>query len=202
MYDDEVGARQPGQPLAHPLRREQPLPALRHRDDGQDHDRDREQEPPRARVGEHVGGLAEVDLPDEVRDGEAREERASRRPGAACFMRRRVADPLQRLEHVRDVVVGVRRRERQREDLVTRPLGDRQRRLVREALAVPREPVHGQEVDRGRDPLGGERLLQLVARQRRSARRRPGRRRGGARACRAGRARAARSRRARAIPSS
>ena len=80
-------------------------------------------------------------------------------------MRRAVADPRQRLEHVRDVVVGVRRRERQREDLVARPLGDRQGRLAGEALAVPGEPVHGQEVDRGRDPLGGERLLELVAGQ-------------------------------------
>ena len=100
----------------------------------------------------------EVDLPDQVGDREAGEEqrrRDAKRAAHAC-------DAPERLDHVRDVVVGVGGRERQREDLVARALGDRQRRLPGEALAVPGEPVHGQEVDRGRDPLGRERALQLV----------------------------------------
>ena len=33
------------------------------------------------------------------------------------------------------------------------PLRDRERRLRRIPLAEPRQPVHGQEVDRRRDPL-------------------------------------------------
>ena len=56
-------------------------------------------------------------------------------------------------------------RERQREDLVAGTLCDRQRGLLGKALAVPGEPVHREKVDRGRDPLGHERLLHLVAGQ-------------------------------------
>ena len=98
-----------------------------------------------------------------------------------------------------DVVVGVRGRERQREELVARALGHREGRLVGEALAVPAQPVHGQEVDRGRDPLLGERGCSRRG-SRPRARGRSGRCRGGARACPAGRARSARGRRARRAP--
>ena len=58
-----------------------------------------------------------------------------------------------RVDRVRDVLVRVRRRERQREHLVACPLGDRQRRLVGIALAEPRQPVHREEVDARRDAL-------------------------------------------------
>ena len=75
---DEVGARQPRQALAHPLRGQQPPPALGHRDHRQRHDRDREQEPPRARVRDHLGRLTDVDLPDEVGDREGGEEQRRR----------------------------------------------------------------------------------------------------------------------------
>ena len=44
---DEVRPGQPRQPLVHALRPEQAAPALGHRHDGEGHDRDREQEPPR-----------------------------------------------------------------------------------------------------------------------------------------------------------
>jgi hypothetical protein len=77
---NEVGARQPRQPFAHPLRGQQPPPALGHRNDGQKHDRDREQEPPEVGIREHVERLLDVDLPDEVRDREAGEEQ--RQPDA------------------------------------------------------------------------------------------------------------------------
>ena len=68
---DEVRPGQPRQPLVHALRLEQAAPALGHRHDGQRHDRNREQEPPRTRVGDDVGGLADVDLPDEIGDRES-----------------------------------------------------------------------------------------------------------------------------------
>ena len=66
--------------------------------------------------------------------------------------------PPKRIRRVLDVLVRVRRRERQREHLLPGPLGRRQPRLVGEALAVEREPVEREEVDARRDVLGGERL--------------------------------------------
>jgi hypothetical protein len=54
-----------------PARGEQELPPPRHRDDGQEHDDDRGQEVAPVRVAEDLDRLAEVDLPDQVRRGEA-----------------------------------------------------------------------------------------------------------------------------------
>ena len=96
---------------------------------------------------------------------------------------------LQRVDRVADVVVGVRGRERQRQHLRACALGDGTVRA--EAVAVPRQPVHGQEVDARRDQLVRERALVVVARRAGALARRCARRRGEARACRAGRARAA-----------
>jgi hypothetical protein len=61
------------------------------------------------------------------------------------------------VDRVRDVGVGVRRRERKREHFGARPLGDRERRLVRKALAVVRERVYREEVDARADVLLGQR---------------------------------------------
>ncbi len=72
-------------------------------------------------------------------------------------------DAAHGVDRVEDVVVGVRRRERQREHLGAGPLGDRERRLVGIALAEPRQPVHREEVDARRDQLVGERVLVGVA---------------------------------------
>ena len=74
-----------------------------------------------------------------------------------------------RVDGVEDVLVRVRRRERQRQHLVAGALGDGKRRLVGVPLAEPRQAVHRQEVDARRDQLLGERALVLVARARRPA---------------------------------
>ncbi len=152
-----------------PRAREQPLPAPRHRPDRDEHDRERGEEEAELRVREDVHGLAEVDLPDQVGDREpGHDERAGEPQHAAArepaVWRSRSCgegrvQPPQRRDHVRDVLIRMRGRERQREHLGARALGDGQRRLLREPLAVPGQPVHRQEVDRGRDPLAGERRL-------------------------------------------
>ena len=67
------------------------------------------------------------------------------------------------VDGVEDVLVRVRRRERQREHLVACALGHRQRRLLGVALAEPRQPVHGQEVDARAISSSAERALVLVA---------------------------------------
>ena len=72
-------------------------------------------------------------------------------------------DPPDGVDRVEDVVVGVRGRERQREHLVARALGDGQRRAGRVAVAEPGQPVHGQEVDARRDQLLAEGALVGVA---------------------------------------
>ena len=89
-----------------------------------------------------------------------------RAPGHAA---RRPCTRAERVDRV-DVVVRVRRREREREHLVAGALGDRAAAAGREALAVPAQPVHGQEVDARRDPLLRERALVLVARSARERR--------------------------------
>jgi hypothetical protein len=71
--------------------------------------------------------------------------------------------PIRIERRVCDVLERVRRRERQRQHLVARPLGDRERRLLRETLAVGGQPVHRQEVDARPDVLLGEREPVLVA---------------------------------------
>jgi len=57
-----------------------------------------------------------------------------------------------------------------REDLVARPFGYRQGRLIGEPLPVERQLVHGEKVNRGRDVLLCKRALVVVARRARSLR--------------------------------
>ena len=75
---------------------------------------------------------------------------------------------FQRADGVADVVVRVRRRERQRQHFRSRTFGDGQRRLIGKALAVVREAVHRQEVNRRGDVLLGERPLVVITRRPRS----------------------------------
>jgi hypothetical protein len=72
-------------------------------------------------------------------------------------------DTAKRVHRVRDVLVRVRRRERQGEHLLPGPLRDGKRRLFGEVLAVIRERVHREEMDAGADVLVGERTLVGVA---------------------------------------
>src|SRR6266540_5523497 len=68
---DEVRAHEPGQPLADSARAEEKLPAPRHRQDARPHDPERPQNVAELRVGDHVRGLADVDLPEQVGGAEA-----------------------------------------------------------------------------------------------------------------------------------
>ncbi len=160
---DEVGPRQPGNAVLDALRPQHQLPAPRHREDRHDHDREREEEVERVGVRDHVDRLADVDLPEDVRGAEPRDEQGQRDANRPAH-RERVVDPAQRGDRVRDVGVGVCGRQRQGEHLGAGLLGDRQRRLVGKALAVRREHVDRQEVDARRDVLLGEAPLVLVAR--------------------------------------
>jgi hypothetical protein len=77
---DEVGPREPGERLVHALGTEQLLPPPRQRNGGHDHDRRRGREVPEVGVGEDVDRRLEVDLPDEIRDGEPGDEQRQRNP--------------------------------------------------------------------------------------------------------------------------
>src|SRR5581483_11882153 len=92
----EVRPRQPRQPVVDAAAGEQLLPAPRHRQHGDDHDRDRPEEVADVRAAEDVERLADVDLPDDVDGAEAgddeRRDDADRAPShapvnAACTRR-------------------------------------------------------------------------------------------------------------------
>src|SRR5580765_3117266 len=74
----EVRPRQPGNGVVDALCPEQELPAPGHRQNGQQHQREREREVPRIRVRDHPQRLAEVDLPDQVGETEPRDEERQR----------------------------------------------------------------------------------------------------------------------------
>ena len=82
---DEVGARQPRDRLADAARAQEHLPAPRLRRDRDQGEHRREREPGRLAPRDRVDRLPEVDLRDEVRHGEARDERPSRRRGTSAF---------------------------------------------------------------------------------------------------------------------
>src|SRR5581483_278119 len=71
---DEVGARQPRDAVVDAARREQPLPAPRHRRHGDERERGGQDEPRNAGGADHVRRLAEVDLREDVRDRKRRDE--------------------------------------------------------------------------------------------------------------------------------
>ena len=72
-------------------------------------------------------------------------------------------DPAERVDHVRDVLVGVRRGKREGEHLCAGPLGYGKQRLAGQELAVRTQRVHGEEVDARRDVLLGEQRRVVVA---------------------------------------
>src|SRR5919198_3477453 len=77
---DEIRPHEPRKSVLHALRAQEPLPAPRHRPDGDDHDRERGQEVADPSVGQLVPGATEVDLPHQVCD---REPGDDERPGDA-----------------------------------------------------------------------------------------------------------------------
>src|SRR5437763_4578349 len=77
---DEVGAHEPGKPVANALRREQPLPPPGHRPDRADRDRGGGEEVPDVRVDEDVQRPRDVDLPDQVRQAQARDDQRRDEP--------------------------------------------------------------------------------------------------------------------------
>src|SRR6202035_4199977 len=80
---DEIRAREPGEPLYDAARAEQQLPAHslgRNGDDGQE---GREREPAEACGPQDMGGLAEVDLPEQVGRREAGHDERRDKPEPA-----------------------------------------------------------------------------------------------------------------------
>ena len=84
---DEVGTREPAQSVLDPLCSEQQLPAPGHREDGHDHQEEREQQVPGIRVADHAQRPAEVDLPDQVRGAEPGDEQRQGDADAAAAHR-------------------------------------------------------------------------------------------------------------------
>src|SRR5207244_6492390 len=62
----EVGSGEPAEVVLDPAPGEEPLPAPGHRQNGDDHDPDRAEEVAEPGIAEHVDGLADVDLPEDV----------------------------------------------------------------------------------------------------------------------------------------
>ena len=84
---DEVRTDEPTEPVVDRLRCQEPLPAPGHRPDRQHDDRDRSCEVAEVRVHEHVHGLAEIDLPDDVRGAETRDDERPGQPDQAPLHR-------------------------------------------------------------------------------------------------------------------
>ena len=80
VYETKYARVSQAKRVVDPLGGEHPLPAQRHRQRGEGHDRDGEREPGEVRVAEDLDGLLEVDLPDDVADRQPGQQRACRRP--------------------------------------------------------------------------------------------------------------------------
>jgi hypothetical protein len=84
----QVRAREPWDAVVDPLRLEQALPAPRHRRHGHQHHGRRAEERPGIRIGQRLRRLRQVDLPDEVRDREARHDEGRDDPHAPLHEKR------------------------------------------------------------------------------------------------------------------
>ena len=76
----EVGAIAPRPALVHAARRQQPLPPERHRRHAADHDRHCAEEPAELAVHDDVDRLADVELPEDVGEAAARDEKRQAEP--------------------------------------------------------------------------------------------------------------------------
>src|SRR5215831_1601756 len=81
---DEVRAREPGEALVDAARTQQQLPAPDHRDDRDEDQEGRQRDPRRARVPNDVERLADVDLQQDVADGDTRDDEGRDQADAAA----------------------------------------------------------------------------------------------------------------------
>src|SRR5437867_6947553 len=92
---DEVRAHEPCEPFVDVAGYEQPLPAPRHRPDRRRHDREREEPPAHTRLREDVTRGAEIDLPEDVRGAQTRDDEGRPRTlhaASTFFVTKRIRD--------------------------------------------------------------------------------------------------------------